>query len=151
MFKKNTIILPLFLIVLLGTACGFLDRGKPDMNKIFADMEKGIMNTEEDRFKKHWTPESYAKDLVGEGLSGERFYKQASRKKFFPNPDFGGKETVGKVEIVPTKLYAWEKEREVDEIFFAIADGKVLGGGEEKENVKKLAERFNKGDFLKPE
>ena len=119
------------------------------MNKIFADLEKGIINKNEEQFRKHWHEKAYQKDFVGEGLSGERFYEQGSRKKFFPNPDYNGKETVGKVEIVPTKLYAWEKDRDVDDIYFAIAEGKILGGGENVENVKKLADRFNKGEILK--
>lgn len=135
---------------LLLTNCGVLDGGKSDMNKIFADMENGIKNEDENLFEKHWHEEGYAEDLTGEGLSGQRFFEQGSRKKFFPKPDFKDKETVGEVEIIRTKLFAWEKDRDVDEIYFAIADSKVLGGGEEKENVKKLAERFNKGESLKP-
>ena len=113
-------------------------------------MENGIKSEDENLFKKHWNAEGYTNDLVGEGLSGENFYKQGSRKKWFPKPDFGKKETIGKVEIIKTKLYAWEKDRDVDEIYFAIADGKVLGGGENPEKVKSLAERFNKGESLKP-
>lgn len=148
--NKKILLMMLISIGFLSAGCGFMNGEKTDMNKIFADMEKGIMNENEDQFRKHWHSEGYAEDLTGEGLSGKRFYEQASRKKFFPNPNYKDNETVGKVEIVRTKLYAWEKDRDVDEIFFAIADGQVLGGGEDKENVKKLAERFNKGGSLKP-
>lgn len=137
-------------ICLLAAACGVSDHGgATGVDKVFAEMENGLRNADEASFRKHWHSEGYENDLVGEGLSGSNLYRQGSRKKWFPNPDRNGKQTVGKVLIVPAKLYAWEKERDVDEIYFAIAGGKVLGGGEELENVKKLAERFNNGESLK--
>lgn len=140
----NKIILPSILttICLFISACGLMTGDAPNMNEIFDDMKEGVMNEDEARFKKHWSAEGYTEDLVGEGLSGERFYRQGSRKKFYPIPDPDGAETVGSVEIVPARLHAWEKERDVDKIYFAIADGKVLGGGENPENVRKFAEKF---------
>lgn len=140
-------------IFLLGiifhiAGCGNADSGGGDMNSLFVDLENGLKNEDVDLFKKLWHAEGYISDLVGEGLSGEKFYKQGSRKKWFPKPLMDKKETVGKVEIVRSQLYAWEKDKVVDEIFFAVADGKILGGGENPEKVKALAERFNKGELL---
>ena len=147
---KIFVIIFLFGIGIFFAGCGVSGRGGGDMNGLFADLENGIKNEDENLFKKHWNADGYSNDLIGEGLSGENFYKQGSHKKWFPKPVFGKKETIGKVEIVPTKLYAWEKDRNVDEIYFAIAEGKILGGGENSDKVKFLAERFNKGESLKP-
>lgn len=147
------------LIGLLALACGGaggLTGGGGDMNGIFADMESGIRNTDEDLFKKHWHPTGYSENLVGgSGLSGKRMFDQGSRKKWFPKPDLGNTQKLGRVEIVPTELYNWERERKVDEVYFAVAADsgglKILGGGEDREEVRALAERFNAGKSLVPE
>lgn len=150
--KRNIYLIVFSLIFISFTlACGTTDPGGvTGVDKVFADMENGIKKKDENLFQKHWHTEGFEDDLVGEGLSGSNLYKQGSRKKWFPIPNYSEKQTVGKVLIVPTKLYAWEKDRNVDEIYFAIANDKVLGGGEDLENVRKLAERFNSGESLKP-
>jgi hypothetical protein len=122
------------------------------MKTIFADMEKGIKNQDENLFKKHWLNEDYEENLVGgSGLAGHRVYEQGSRKKWFLRADFAGAETFGRVEIVPAAIYAWERDKTVDEIHLAIGDGKVIGGGEDINEVRSLAERFNSGENLAAE
>ena len=140
---KITLILFLFAIGFSTIGCGVSGNKSSNMNEMFADLENAIKNEDESLFKKHWDTNGYSNDLVGEGLSGERFYQQGSRKKWFPKPNLAEMETVGKVEIVPTKLYAWEKDKNVDEIYLVIDDGKILGGGENLEKVKALAEKYN--------
>lgn len=126
------------------------------MKAIFADLENGIKNNDEDLFKKHWHPAAYDENLVGgSGLAGNRVYEQGSRKKWFPRPNLDGSQKIGRVDIVPTEIYAWERDKKVDEIYFALADDggdlKILGGGEDPDEVKALAERFNSGKSLSPE
>lgn len=153
--KKTITLTILFLLGLMTAACGNLsgESGGADMNEIFADMEKGIREKDEDLFKKHWHTNGYSKNLVGNsGLSGERVFEQGSRKKWFLKPDLSKTEKIEKVTIVPTEIYAWEREKKVDEVYLAIAENdgslKVLGGGENLDEVKDLAERFNKGKSL---
>ncbi len=138
------VILSLFLFAISFSAigCGNVGNKGSSMNEIFTDLENAIKNEDESLFKKHWDSEGYSTDLVGEGLTGERFYQQGSRKKWFPKPNLDEKEVIGKVEIVPTKLYSWEKDKNVDEIYFAIAAGKILGGGENLEKVRALADKY---------
>ena len=142
------------LVSLLSAACGYLDGGGlTGVNNVFADMENGIRKTDEDLFKKHWTAEGYNQNLVGKsGLSGARIYEQGSRKKWFLKPDYSKTVKQGNVEIYQCEVYAWEKSKAVDEIFLAVStkDGKVLGGGEDLSEVKKLAERYNAGESLEP-
>jgi hypothetical protein len=119
------------------------------METIFADLENGIRDQNEDLFRKHWYGEGYDENLVGgSGLTGKRIYQQGTRKKWFLRANFDKAETLGKVEIVATDIYAWERDKTVDEIHLAVADGKILGGGEDLVEVKLLAERFNSGQKL---
>lgn len=123
------------------------------MNEVFADLENGIRKTDEELFKKHWRAEGYDKNLVGgSGMSGSSVYKQGSRKKWFLKPDYSKTVRQGNVEIYQCEVYAWEQSKKVDEIFLAVStdDRKALGGGENFEEVKKLAERFNAGESLEP-
>lgn len=86
-------------------------------------------------------------------MQGYKIFEQGSRKKWFLEPvDINKPIKQGKVDIYQCNVYAWEKSKNVDEIYLAIAseDSKVLGGGEELEEVKKLAERFNAGESLEP-
>ena len=143
-----TIIFSLFF-----TACGLLEGGLGGMNGVFADLENGIRKTDEELFKKHWTTEGYNKNLGGDsGMSGSRVYEQGSRKKWFLKPDYSTTIKQGNVEIYQCEVYAWEQSRKVDEIFLVVSaeDQKVLGAGENLEEVKKLAERFNAGESLGP-
>jgi hypothetical protein len=141
-------------ICLLSTACGILggSSGGGDMNSIFADMENGIRNDDESLFKKNWSADTYDKNVVGRsGLEGSQIFKQGSRKKWFPKPDFSNRIKVGSIEIIPAEIWSWEKERKVDEVYFAIKMGSspvILGGGEDLEEVKKLAERADQGKSL---
>lgn len=123
------------------------------MNDVFADMENGIRKSDEQLFKKHWTAEGYEKNLVGgSGMTGASVFRQGSNKKWFLKPDYSKTVKQGKVEIYQCEVYAWEQSRKVDEIFLAVSadEMKVLGGGENLEEVKKLAERFNAGESLEP-
>lgn len=150
---RFTFLLIIFCVVfLLGTACNNpTNKGSKDMKTIFADMENGIKNQDENMFKKHWHPDGYSENLVGgSGLAGNRVFEQGSRKKWFLKPNLEKTETVDKVEIVETEIYAWERDKTVDEIHLAIAEGKILGGGEDLSEVKSLAERFNSGQALSP-
>lgn len=118
------------------------------MQKVFADMENAIKNSNESEFKQHWLAEGYSKNLVGRsGLEGSRLFAQGSRKKWFLKPDYSKTVRQGKVDIYRCDVYSWEKDKSVDEVFLAVSadDLKVLGGGEDFEEVKKLAERFNAG------
>lgn len=154
--KKAFTLTICFMLGLLAMACGGLsgESKGADMNEIFADMEKGIREKDESLFKKHWHAEGYTENLVGgSGLAGERVFEQGSRKKWFLKPDLGKTEKVGKVTIVPAEVYAWERDKKVDEVHLAIIeedDGslKILGGGEDLDEVKNLAERFNEGKSL---
>lgn len=156
--KKVFTLMICFMLGLLAIACGGLigESGGGDMNGIFADMENAIKNENENLFKKHWHSEGYSENLVGgSGLSGERVFEQGSRKKWFPKADLGKTEKVGKVTIVPAEIYAWERDKKVDEVYFAIAEDngglKILGGGEDLDEVKDLADRFNEGKSLSAE
>ena len=123
------------------------------MNGVFADLENGIRNSNEELFKKHWTTDGYNKNLVGgSGMTGESVFRQGSRKKWFLKPDYSKTVKQGKVEIYQCEIYAWEKSKAVDEIFLAVSadDKKVLGGGENLDEVKNLADRFNAGEPLEP-
>jgi hypothetical protein len=147
---KAKIVIPIILSLFFA-ACGFFEGGLGGVNDVFADMENGIRKTDEALFKKHWTADGYNKNLVGgSGMSGAKLYEQGSRKKWFLKPDYSKMTKHGKVEIYPCEVYAWEKSKSVDEIFLAVSaeDKKVLGGGEDLEQVKKLAERFNAGEQL---
>lgn len=152
--KTNSLFIIFCIFVLLTMACGGLGGNTGgNISEIFADLENGIKNEDESLFKKHWHSEGYSENLVGgSGLAGNRVYEQGSRKIWFPKPDLSKTEKIGKVEIVPTEIYNWEKEKRVDEIYFAIAEDsnglKILGGGEDLDEVKSLAKRFNEGKSL---
>lgn len=146
-----------FLAVLLAiaTGCGGIIAGGGNMSGVFSEMESAMRNADEARFREQWLPAGYSRNLVGSsGLSGERLFSQGSRKKWYPKPDLGSVESVGKVEIVFAELYNWEQDRKVDEVYFVIAkegDGlKIVGGGEDEKQVRGLAERFNRGESLGP-
>ncbi len=146
-------LLTIFILTgLISTGCGLFDTGgQKAMNRVFVDMENGIRKNDEELFKKHWTPAGYNSNLVGKsGLQGYRVFEQGSSKKWFLKPDYSQTITQGKIEIYQCEVYAWEKSRAVDEIFLAVSaeDEKVLGGGEDLDEVKKLAERFNAGEPL---
>lgn len=150
MMKIKTFLPILVVICGLIFAC---KSGVSDISEVFAGMEKGIKNGDEVLFKNQWHSEGYDKNLVGKsGLEGVRVYEQGNRKKWFPKPDFSKKISEGKVEIVPTEIWSWEKEKSVDEVFFAIVQTdsgwKILGGGEDLNSVKELAKRHNAGEPL---
>lgn len=140
-------------ILILIAVCGLISAcksGGSNLTEVFSDMEKAIKNGDENLFKKQWHGEGYDKNLVGKsGLEGIRVFQQGSRKKWFPKPDFSKKISEGRVEIVPTEIWSWEKEKSVDEVFFAIVQTdsglKILGGGEDLSQVIELAKRHNKG------
>jgi hypothetical protein len=136
-------------------ACGLLkDGGLGGMHGVFADLENGIRKNDEELFKKHWTPAGYNKNLVGgSGMTGQKVFEQGSRKKWFLQAaDIDHPLTEGKVEIFRCDVYLWEQSRKVDEIYLAVTkeDKKVLGGGEDLEEVKSLAARYNRGETLEP-
>lgn len=137
------------LICFISAACGYVGGGGlTGMNKLFADLENGIRKTDEELFKKHWTPEGYNQSLVGKsGMQGSRVYEQGSQKKWFLKPDYAKTVKQGNVEIFQCEVYAWEQSKKVDEIYLAVAVSKneprVLGGGEDLSEVKALADRFN--------
>jgi hypothetical protein len=154
MMRNILILLLLCLFLLLASGCSDqTGTSGGNMTTIFADMENGIKNMDENLFKKHWHPEGYSRNLVGgSGLAGNRVFEQGSRKKWYPRRTSGQTEKIGRVEIVSTEIYAWERDKKVDEIYFAIAENKgkleILGGGEDLAEVKSLAERFNAGNSL---
>lgn len=171
--KKTNIILICGLLIFV-LACGLLDRASKtgentkekseetvdensnkkgaDLDSVFADMEKGLKDGDEDLFKKHWDSRAYKENFVGgSGLPGEEVFRQGTGKKWFPKPDLTQTEKVGSVVIVPAQIWSWEQEKSLDKVYFAVQTKDkpvILGGGERMEEVRKLAERADKGEPL---
>ena len=142
------------------------DKEREKMLKAPLDaMEKGIREGDEKLFKEQFHAEGYAKNLAGgSGLAGENVYKQGTRKKWFLKPDLAKAQVLGDgaAVIVPCEVWAWEKEKSVDQIELLLVkaevkDGEktktvyvVLGGGEKRAQVEALANRFLKKEPLEP-
>ncbi len=131
----------------------------------FEAMEKGIRENDEKLFKAQWHADAYTKNLVGgSGIAGEGVFKQGARKKWFPKPDLTKAQDLGDgaAFIVPCEIWNWEKEKSVDKVDMLLVKTEVtvdekkttvlvvLGGGEKAEEVKALAERWQKKEPLEP-
>lgn len=132
-------------LLVLAAAFGGCDMNNGDpLEQVFADMEQGFRNGQEELVRQYWTERGWEENRVpNSGLSGRRLFEQGARKGWYPRPDFSKTENRGKVTIVATELWSWKKGRSVDEIYFMLVredEGwKIVGGGEDPEEVRRLA------------
>lgn len=123
---------------------------------LFDNMKKAIETKDEALFKAQWHAEGFEKNLVGgSGLAGSAVFGQGSRKKWYLKADPKKAVAVGETaSIVPCDVWAWEKEKAVDQVHILAVKEKdawlVLGGGEKLDQVRALAERWLKKEPLPP-
>lgn len=120
----------------------------------FEAMERAIRDKDEAPFKARWHAQGYEKNLVGgSGLAGKEVFGQGSRKKWFLKPDLSKAKVFGDgaAVIVPCEVWAWEKGKAVDKVDLLLVQVKdayvVLGGGEKRDEVEKLASRWLNKDI----
>jgi hypothetical protein len=153
--------LPLIGIALAVVALSaFAALGQDDarpkaLQAVFDDLEKGIRDNDEPRFKGRWHAEGYEKNYCGgSGLSGKDVFGQGARKKWFLKPSLPqarGPED-GAVVVVACEIWAWEKGKAVDKVEMVLVKDKeayiVLGGGEKRADVDGLVSRWLKKEPL---
>lgn len=115
----------------------------------FEALEKAIRDKDADAFKARWHALGFEKNLVGgSGLAGKEVFDQGSRKKWFLKPDLAKAKVLGDgaAVLVPCEVWAWEKGKAVDKVDLLLVQVKdgyvVLGGGEKRDEVEKLASRW---------
>jgi hypothetical protein len=131
------------------------DARQKALQAVFDDLEKGIRENDEPRFKGRWHADGYEKNLCGgSGLGGKEVFGQGSRKKWFLKPDLT-RTTVaaeGGVVTVFCEVWAWEKGKAVDKVEMVLVKDKdayiVLGGGEKRADVDGLVSRWIKKEPL---
>ena len=135
------------LLVFLTGSCFSGSTG--DVKTVFSDMEKALKGKDEALFKKQWHPEGFEKNLVGgSGLSGAEIYQEGSAEGWYLKPDLSKTTNTGKASIVFCDVWSFEKNKSLDQVYVLVANKEekplVVGGGEDLNEVKALAERFAK-------
>lgn len=131
---------------------------KPDtalLKSRFDAMREAIVARDEALFKAQWHEEGYEANLVGgSGIPGAGVFRQGSTERWVLEPDLKSARNLPQnpadVWIVTCALSSLESKRVLQEVWIVVADGKVLGGGETRDEVQALGWRFSAKGPLAP-
>jgi hypothetical protein len=122
---------------------------KPDLAVLtarFDAMKEAVERSDEGLFKAQWHAEGYERNLAGgSGIPGAGVFGQGSKERWVLEPDMKSARNPldsGDVWIVSCAVVSLVEQRTLDVVWILIADGKVLGGGEDREDVGALAWRW---------
>jgi hypothetical protein len=126
------------------------------MTARFDAMMEAVEGNDEVLFKAQWHAEGYEHNLVGgSGVSGSGVFRQASHGRWVIEPDMTSARNLPQQSadawIVSCAVVSLAEQRPVDAVWILIADGKVLGGGEDRDDVQTLGWRWANKRPLAPE
>lgn len=146
-----------FSLALIGGAAVALQPDVVAIEGVFERLDKALADKDEAAFKANWHSAGWEKNLVGgSGIAGRKVFSQGSRKGWFLKPDMAKLTNPGRSGpfVIPCDIWSRDKNKAVDKVWAVVAhEGKapkILGAGEDFDEVMALARRFQDKEPLEP-